>query len=47
VPNEAAELAAQLRQAHWQIEALHTLIDQAEAAYHIAIRKKAGAKPSK
>lgn len=47
VPNEAAELAAQLRQAQWQIEALHTLIDQAEAAYHIAIRKKAGAKPLK
>lgn len=45
--NEAAELAAQLRQAHWQIEALHTLIDQAEAAYHLDIRKKAGAKPSK
>ena len=39
--------AAQLRQAQWQIEALHTLIDQAEAAYKIAIRKKAGAKPSK
>jgi len=44
---EAAVLAAQLQQAHWQLEALHTLIDQAEAAYRIAIRKKAGAKPSK
>jgi hypothetical protein len=42
-----AGLAAQLRQAQWQIEALHTLIDQAEAAYKIDIRKKAGAKPSK
>lgn len=42
-----APLAAQLRQAQWQIEALHTLIDQAEATYKIAIRKKAGAKPSK
>ena len=42
-----APLAAQLRQAQWQIEALHTLIDQAEAAYRIDIRKKAGAKPSK
>ncbi|SFQ79711.1 transposase [Hymenobacter arizonensis] len=42
-----ALLAAQLRQAQWQIEALHTLIDQAEAAYKIAIRKKGGAKPSK
>ena len=40
-------LAAQLRQAQWQIEALHTLIDQAEATYRIDIRKKAGAKPSK
>jgi transposase len=39
-------LAAQLRQAQWQIEALHTLIEQAEAAYKIDIRKKAGAKPS-
>ena len=45
--DEAAALAAQLRQAQWQIEALHTLIDQAEAAYHIDIRKKGGAKPSK
>ena len=44
---EAAVLAAQLRQAQWQIEALHTLIDQAEAAYKIDIRKKGGAKPSK
>jgi transposase-like protein len=44
---QMAELAAQLRQAQWQIEALHTLIDQAEAAYHIDIRKKGGAKPSK
>ena len=44
---EAAGLAAQLRQAQWQIEALHTLIDQAEAAYKIDIRKKGGAKPSK
>jgi len=43
---EAADLAAQLKQAQWQLEALHTLIDQAEATYHIAIRKKAGAKPS-
>ena len=46
-PTEAAGLAAALRQAQWQIEALHTLIDQAEAAYKIDIRKKAGAKPSK
>ncbi|MGI4864386.1 MAG: IS630 transposase-related protein [Janthinobacterium lividum] len=44
---EAAVLATQLRQAQWQLEALHTLIDQAEATYHIDIRKKAGAKPSK
>lgn len=44
---EAATLAAQLRQAQWQIEALHTLIDQAEATYKIDIRKKGGAKPSK
>lgn len=44
---EAAALAAQLRQAQWQIEALHTLIDQAEATYKIDIRKKGGAKPSK
>ena len=43
----SAPLAAQLRQAQWQIEALHTLIDQAEATYRIDIRKKAGAKPSK
>lgn len=43
---EATELAAQLRQAQWQIEALHTLIDQAEATYKIDIRKKGGAKPS-
>ena len=42
-----AALAAQLRQAQWQIEALHTLIDQAEATYRIDIRKKGGAKPSK
>ena len=42
-----APLVAHLRQAQWQIEALHTLIDQAEAAYRIDIRKKAGAKPSK
>ena len=40
-------LAAQLRQAQWQIEALHTLIDQAEATYCTDIRKKTGAKPSK
>jgi len=45
--DEATRLAAQLRQARWQIEALHTLIDQAEANYHIDIRKKDGAKPSK
>ena len=46
-PAEAsAALAAQLRQAQWQIEALHTLIDQAEATYKIDIRKKGGAKPS-
>ena len=44
---EAATLAAQLRQAQWQIEALHTLIDQAEATYKIDSRKKGGAKPSK
>ena len=43
----SAPLATQLRQAQWQIEALHTLIDQAEATYRIDIRKKAGAKPSK
>lgn len=43
----SAALAAQLRQAQWQIEALHTLIDQAEATYRIDIRKKGGAKPSK
>jgi len=47
VTNEVVGLATQLQQAQWQIEALHTLIDQAEAAYHIDIRKKAGAKPSK
>ncbi|TDN38714.1 hypothetical protein E4631_22565 [Hymenobacter sp. UV11] len=45
-PPAAAGLAAQLRQAQWRIEALHTLIDQAEATYKIDIRKKAGAKPS-
>jgi transposase-like protein len=44
---EATVLAAQLQQAQWQLEALHMLIDQAEATYRIAIRKKAGAKPSK
>lgn len=43
---EAAALAAQLQQARWQVEALHTLIDQAEATYKIEIRKKAGAKQS-
>ena len=43
----SAFLAAQLQQAQWQIEALHTLIDQAEAIYRIDIRKKGGAKPSK
>lgn len=42
-----AELLTQLRQAQWQVEALQVLIDQAEATYHIAIRKKGGAKPSK
>ena len=42
-----AALAGQLRRAQWQIEALHTLIDQAEATYKIDIRKKGGAKPSK
>ena len=47
VTGECATLAAQLRQAQWQIEALHTRIDQAEAAYKIDIRKKAGARPSK
>jgi transposase-like protein len=46
-PAQAADLAAQVQQAQWQLEALHTLIDQAEATYHIAIRKKVGAKPSK
>ena len=45
--DDASDLAAQLRQAQWQIEALHTLIDHAEAAYKIDIRKKGGAKPSK
>lgn len=44
---EVTRLATQLRQAQWQLEALHTLIDQAEATYRIDIRKKAGAKPSK
>ena len=44
---DAAALAAQLQHAQWQLEALHTLIDQAEATYQIAIRKKAGAKPSR
>jgi hypothetical protein len=44
---EAAVLAAQLQQAQWQSEALHTLIEQAETTYRIAIRKKAVAKPSK
>ena len=43
---DAATLTAQLQQARWQLEALHTLIDQAEATYHIEIRKKAGAKLS-
>lgn len=42
-----AALADQLQQARWQVEALHTLIDQAEATYQIEIRKKAGAKQSK
>ena len=46
VPDEAAGLAAQLRQAQRPSEALHTLIDPAEAAYKIDIRKKASAKPS-
>ena len=46
VPDEAAGLAAPLRQAQRPSEALHTLIDQAEAAYKIDIRKKAGAKLS-
>ena len=45
-PDRASDLAAQLRQVQWQIEALHTLIDQAEVAYKIDIRKKGGAKPS-
>ena len=40
-------LTAQLQQARWQVEALHTLIEQAEATYKIEIRKKAGAKQSK
>ncbi len=44
---EVAALRAQLRQAQWQLEALHTLLDQAEAAYKIDIRKKGGAKLSK
>ena len=43
----SAPLAAQLQQAQWQIEALHTLIDQAEATYRIDIQKKGGAEPSK
>jgi len=47
VTADAPTLTAQLQQARWQLEALHTLIDQAEATYHIQIRKKAGAKPSK
>ncbi|GAB3639138.1 hypothetical protein GCM10027422_47290 [Hymenobacter arcticus] len=42
----ATALAAQLRHTQWQLEALHTLIDQAEVTYGIDIRKKAGAKPS-
>lgn len=41
-----AELAAQLQHARWQVEALTTLIEQAEATYRIEIRKKAGAKQS-
>ena len=45
--DDASDLAAQLRQAQWQLEALHTLIDHAEAAHKIDIRKKGGAKPSK
>ncbi len=44
---DAATLAAQLHQAQWQLQALELLIDQAEARYHIDIRKKGGAKPSK
>ena len=44
---DVAALRAQLRQAQWQVEALYTLIDQAEATYKIDIRKKGGAKPSK
>ena len=44
---DGSDLAAELQQAQWQIEALHTLIDQAEATYKIDIRKKGGAKPSK
>ena len=39
VPDEAAGLAAQLRQAQRPSAALHTLIDQAEAAYKIDIRR--------
>jgi len=42
----AAELAAHLQHARWQVEALTTLIEQAEATYRIEIRKKAGAKQS-
>ncbi len=41
-----AELRGQLQQAQQEIEALHLLIDQAEATYKIEIRKKAGAKQS-
>ena len=44
---DAATLAAELHQAQWQLQALELLIDQAEARYHIDIRKKGGAKPSK
>ena len=43
----SAPLAAQMRQAQWQIEALHTLIDQSEATYRIDVQKKGGAEPSK
>ena len=45
-PRDAATLAAQLHQAQWQLKALELLIDQAEARYHIDIRKKGGAKRS-
>ena len=44
---DAATLAAELHQAQWQLQAQELLIDQAEARYHIDIRKKGGAKPSK